>query len=110
MDVIMFQSLAIDLPIDEISNYCQQKPIYQLALFGSVLRDDFNAASDIDVLVVYDPDAKITLIDMAQQEIELGQIIGRKVDLQTAEDLQPDFRTDVLAKAVIIYELTNTPE
>ena len=100
----MLHSFAIDLPIDEINNYCQEKPIAQLALFGSILRADFNADSDIDLLVVYQPDAKITLLDMAQQEIELGQIIGRQVDLRTIEDLHPDFRTNVLTTTVIIYE------
>jgi uncharacterized protein len=75
-----------------------------LALFGSVLRDDFKPDSDVDVLVEYEPEARITLLDMAVQEIELSDIIGRKVDLRTAEDLSRYFRDKVVATAEKIYE------
>ena len=97
-------SVSFDLPLDEIRSYCQQQPVRRLALFGSVLRDDFSTESDIDMLVDYEPDAPITLLDMAQQELELTDIIGRKVDLRTRNELSPFFRDEVLAEAVVIYD------
>lgn len=97
-------SVSFDLPLDKIRSYCRQQPVRRLALFGSVLRDDFSAESDIDMLVDYEPDAPITLLDMAQQELELTDIIGRKVDLRTRHELSPFFRDDVLAEAVVIYD------
>jgi len=75
-----------------------------LGLFGSILRDDFSPDSDIDILVEYEAGAKITLFDMAMQEIDLSAILGRKVDLRTAKELSPYFRSEVQAEAQWIYE------
>ena len=94
----------MNLPIEDIRDYCETLPIERLALFGSVLRDDFTHESDIDMLVDYLPDAKITLLDMATQEIALSEIIQRKVDLRTAKELSPHFRQDVLETAWTLYE------
>lgn len=96
--------VQISLPIEQIRIYCQSQPIQHLSLFGSVLRDDFSPESDIDILVEYLPDAVITLLDMAQQEIDLSAIIGHKVDLRTANELSPYFRQDVIDTAMLIYE------
>jgi hypothetical protein len=98
------KSLPVDLPIDAIRAYCETQPVRRLALFGSVLRDDFTSASDIDMLVDYHPDAPITLLDMARQELDLTDIVGRNVDLRTRNELSLFFRDDVLAEAVVIYE------
>lgn len=61
-------------------------------------------ASDIDLLVEYQPGARVTLLDMAQQEIELSELIGRKVDLRTPNELSLYFRQQVLDEAVTLYE------
>ena len=92
------------LPVEAIRGYCLQRPIQRLSLFGSALRDDFTAASDLDLLVEYAPGVPVTLIDMAQQEIELGAIVGRRVDLRTAAELSPYFRQAVVEGAEPIYE------
>lgn len=98
-------NLAIELPIDEIIAYCERHPaIRKLSLFGSVLRDDFGPDSDVDVLVEYAPDASVTFLDMAQQQIELSALLGRSVDLREAEELSPYFRNKVVNKAVPLYE------
>lgn len=93
-----------DLPIEAIQDYCVNLPIQQLAVFGSMLRDDFSEQSDIDLLIDYDGDAQISLLDMAQQELELTALIGRKVDLRTPHELSAYFRQDVLEIALVIYE------
>ena len=98
------KQVQISLPIEQIQLYCQSQPIQRLSLFGSVLRDDFTYESDVDILVEYLPDAVITLLDMAQQEIELSAMIGYKVDLRTANELSPYFRQDVIDTAMLIYE------
>jgi predicted nucleotidyltransferase len=71
--------------------------------FGSALRDDFTPASDVDVLVEFDPLHIPGLIRLAGMEIELSEIIGRKVDLRTAQDLSRHFRQEVVESAELQY-------
>jgi uncharacterized protein len=101
---MMLDTLKISLPLEDIQAYCRQQPIKRLALFGSVLRDDFSPVSDVDLLVDYQPGARVTLLDMAQQEIELSRLVGRKVDLRTPNELSRYFRQQVLDEAVTLYE------
>jgi predicted nucleotidyltransferase len=95
--------LPIRFDPEQLAEFCRRNHIRRLALFGSVLRDDFGPDSDVDVLVEYEPGAKVGLLDMAGQEIELAEHIGRKVDLRTAEDLSRYFRDEVVANAVVQY-------
>lgn len=71
----------IIIPRDQIAAFCQRWKISELGLFGSVLRDDFNADSDVDVLATFAPDARWSLFDLVQMEHELSTIFQRKVDL-----------------------------
>ena len=71
----------IDTRQDEITAFCKRWQIAELALFGSVLRDDFGPESDIDVLVTFHPEAEHGLMALVTMEKELGQLLGRKVDL-----------------------------
>lgn len=96
--------MNLKLPVQQIQVLCALYPIAKLSVFGSVLRDDFTETSDIDLLVEYLPNAKITLLDMASQEIELSNLIGRRVDLRTPNELSPHFRDEVLNHAKVIYE------
>lgn len=83
-----------------LAQFCREHRIRRLALFGSVLRDDFSAESDVDVLVEFEPDAVPGLLGMARLERQLSQFFGgRKVDLRTPEDLSRYFRDDVLRQA-----------
>ena len=95
--------LPIDIDRDQLAEFCRRNHIRRLALFGSVLTDDFGPESDVDVLVEYEPGARVGLFDMAGQEIELGERLGHKVDLRTAEDLSRHFRDRVVADAVVQY-------
>lgn len=93
----------IPIPHDKVTEFCRRNRIRRLALFGSVLRDDFRDDSDVDVLVEFAPDARVGLIGLAGIELELSEILHRKVDLRTPEDLSRYFRNDVLAKAEVQY-------
>lgn len=93
----------IDLPREKIAEFCRRNHIRKLSLFGSVLRGDLKPDSDIDLLVEFDPDHIPGLIRLAGMEIELTEILGRKVDLRTAQDLSRYFRKDVLNSAEVQY-------
>ena len=94
----------ISIPQDELTAFCQQHHIRRLALFGSVLRDDFRDDSDVDVLVEFESDAVIDLFDIVEMEIALSAMLERKVDLRTPQDLSRLFRQRVVDTAVILYE------
>ena len=93
------------IPIDceKIAAFCRHHHIRRLAMFGSVLRDDFRPDSDVDVLVEFAPGYAVGLIRLAGMELELSDILGRKVDLRTPADLSRYFRQEVLDSAEVQY-------
>ncbi|MBM3501263.1 MAG: nucleotidyltransferase family protein [Armatimonadetes bacterium] len=93
----------IDVDRDAIARFCRQNRIRWMALFGSVLRDDFRQDSDVDVLVDFEPETRIGLVGLAQLELDLEDLFGRQVDLSTFEGLNPHFRDRVLAEARDLY-------
>jgi predicted nucleotidyltransferase len=74
-------SLRIELPPEQIADFCRRWKITELALFGSALREDFGPSSDVDFLVSFAPDAEWSLLDHVRMEEELKALIGREVDL-----------------------------
>ena len=72
---------ALDLPVAAICRVCQQHRIKTLALFGSALREDFRAESDVDFLVEFTPDAAPNLTQIVAIQHELERLVGRPVDL-----------------------------
>lgn len=99
----MMAKIRIDIPREKIAEFCKRNHIRRLSLFGSVLRGDFGADSDIDLLVEFDPDHIPGFIRLAGMEIELTEILGRKVDVRTAQDLSRYFRQEVLNSAEVQY-------
>jgi predicted nucleotidyltransferase len=99
----MSAKLRIHIPEPKIESFCKKHHIRRLSLFGYVLRNDFGAQSDIDVLIEFHPDHIPGLIRLAGMENELSELLGRKVDLRTPEDLSPYFRKDVLRSAELQY-------
>lgn len=93
----------IDLPKEKIAEFCKRNHIRKLSLFGSVLHGDFGPDSDIDFLVEFDPDHIPGFITLAGIEIELSEILGRKVDLRTAQELSRYFRQEVVDSAEVQY-------
>ena len=95
-------SVKIDIPKEKIADFCRKHGIRKIAFFGSVLRDDFMPESDVDVLVEFKPGHTPGLAFFTTQR-ELSEILGRKVDLNTAGDLSPYFRDEVLSEAQVLY-------
>ncbi|HEX8454861.1 MAG TPA: nucleotidyltransferase domain-containing protein [Longimicrobium sp.] len=93
----------IEIPTDQITAFCRRHRIRTLRLFGSVLRDDFRADSDVDFLVEFEPGAGVGLLTLAKMELELGEILGHKADLRTAAELSRYFRDDVVNGAALLY-------
>jgi predicted nucleotidyltransferase len=92
----------IKIPKGDLADFCRKHYIRKMALFGSVLRDDFTADSDIDVLVEFEPD-HIPGLAFFAMETELAEILGRRVDLHTPAFLSQYFRDQVIAEAEIQY-------
>jgi predicted nucleotidyltransferase len=100
-------SLPIKIPELELKEFCQSHFIIKLSVFGSVLRDDFSAESDLDFLVEFSPDYTPTFFKLSEMERELSKLFaGRKIDLRTPEELSPYFRDKVMASAVVQYDTT----
>ena len=102
----------IDIPKEEIAAFCQRNHIRRMALFGSVLRDDFKPESDVDVLVDFEPDQTPGLEFITMQD-ELSEILGRQVDLHTFEGIDEVERSrnwlrreEILSSAEVQYEQT----
>jgi uncharacterized protein len=96
------RELEIEIPYDAIREFCQRNGIRRLALFGSVLRDDFSPSSDVDVLVEFKPGTRVGLRFFALER-ELSEILGRKVDLNTPGFLSKYFRDRVMSEAETIF-------
>lgn len=94
----------LDILKDKIAEFCKKNHIRKLSLFGSALRDDFSPDSDIDILVEFEPDAHVGLIKFAGLELELSEILGRKVDLNTPGFISKYYREQVLAEAEVQYD------
>lgn len=91
------------LSAEEVAEFCRKHHIRRLALFGSVLRDDFRPDSDVDVLVEFEPGHTpgFGFIDLQDQ---LTGMLGRTVDLNTPQDLSPYFRDEVVRSAEVLYD------
>jgi predicted nucleotidyltransferase len=94
---------GIEVADDVLGEFAHRLAIKRLAAFGSVLRADFGPASDIDLLVEFEPDHVPGLLTLAGMELELEQLLGRPVDLRTYGDLSRYFRDRVRAGALELY-------
>ena len=92
----------IDIPSEEIAEVCRRYRVHRLALFGSVIRDDFTPESDVDVLVQFEP-GHAAGFEFFRMRRELIALLGREVDMHTAGSLSPYFRQEVLDEAEEIY-------
>jgi predicted nucleotidyltransferase len=92
------------IPVEELQAFCKRHQIRKLSLFGSALRSDFRPDSDIDMVVEFEPDARVGLLKMAALELELTNLLQRKVDLRTPSELSRYFRQQVLEDALVQYE------
>lgn len=94
----------VKLPKERVAEFCKRHRIRKLSLFGSVLRGDFGPESDVDILVEFEPGTRMGLITLSGLELELGEIIGRKVDLNTPGFLSKYYRDRIINEAVVQYD------
>lgn len=97
-------SQRIGIPPDQISSFCRRWMVAEMSLFGSILRDDFRADSDIDVLVDFAPEATWSLFDISRMRLELSSLFGREADLVQTNGLRNPFRRRaILSSREVIY-------
>lgn len=98
-------ALAITIDQAQIERFCRKWRVKELAIFGSALRtEDFRPDSDVDVLVVFEEDARWDLFDHMHAQEELGQMLGRKVDLVTKRAIKnPFLRHEIMNNHEVIY-------
>ena len=94
---------ALNVDRVTLTRFCEEHHIRRLALFGSRLKGTARPDSDIDLLVQFEPDHIPGLLAVASMELELSEMLGRKVDLRTAGDLSRHFRDEVVRTAEVQY-------
>ena len=99
------QRLPLEFDLGALAELCRTWRVRFLALFGSVLREDFRQGSDVDVLVEFEPGSTPGLAFFRLQA-QLTSLLGRTVDLRTPADLSPFFRDEVLRQARTLYVAT----
>lgn len=92
----------VNIPMEALAELCRRYHMRELALFGSVLRDDFADDSDIDILVEYEPGARVTLFDHFDLQRAIEALLGRPVDLVPKDGLRSLRRESVLASSEVI--------
>jgi predicted nucleotidyltransferase len=100
------EGMAIHLKIDQgsVAEFCSRWQITELALFGSVLGDEFGPESDVDVLVTFAPEAPWSLFELVDMTTELENMFGRRVDLVEGKGIRNPFRRQsILASKQVIH-------
>ena len=94
----------LEVPREQIAGFCCKWKVRELALFGSVLRDDFGPDSDVDILIEFTDGAEWSLYDWVDMIDELRDIFGRAVDLVSKEGLRNPFRRHaILTTREVLY-------
>lgn len=97
------RNISIEIPEQSLRTFCRRNQIRELSLFGSVIRDDFGPDSDIDILIEFEPDAEVDLLEFSGMRLELMDLFGRNVDLATPAALKPLIKDSILSSKVTIY-------
>ena len=99
--------IRVSIPRKKLAEFCKRWKISELALFGSILRNDFRPNSDIDLLVSFSPRARISLFDLIRMQNELKEIFGREVDLVERRAIEKSEnyirRKNILSNTKVIY-------
>lgn len=100
---------SLEVPDEAIAGFCRRWRITQIELFGSALRDDFRPDSDVDLLVTFEPGARISLFDLVRMQDEMAEIVGRPVDLidraGVEQSRNPFRRHSILSTAQVVYKV-----
>lgn len=101
--LVLMDINGVNIPEEALADFCRRNHVRRLALFGSILREDFGPESDVDVLVEFESGIRVGLRFFALER-ELSQLIGRKVDLNTRGFLGRAFHDEVMASTLVQYE------
>jgi predicted nucleotidyltransferase len=100
--------MKLSLPYEQIAEFCRKWNVSEFALFGSVLRDDFRPDSDVDVLVTWAPETRVSVFEYPEMKEELEAIFGRRVDLVSKRGIEqsrnPIRKKSILESARVVYE------
>ena len=101
------KTLPINLPMDELKDFCERWRIKELAVFGSVLRDDFGTDSDVDFLYTFEEGAGWSLFDVVDMKDQLREIVGRRVDFVSRKGIEsshnPYRKNAILSLVEVVY-------
>ena len=100
---MMNDATPLQISSEELRNFCRRYKVRELALFGSMLGRDYRPESDIDLLVSFEPTARVTFLTLAKMQRELETLLGRSVDLVPKDGLKPRIRNQVLETARVLY-------
>ncbi len=100
----MDYSVEQQIPKDKLAEFCKRNHIRRLSVFGSALRGQLGPDSDIDLLVEFEPSHTPGLFSIVRMEMELTEMLGRKADLRTPEDLSEYFRDELVENAEVQYQ------
>lgn len=95
--------VKIRIPKQELAEFCRRYNVQKLALFGSVIGDNFRAESDVDILVSFQPTAHVGFITFSRMQRELSGMFNRSVDLVPMDGLKPVIRESVLSDIEEVY-------
>jgi predicted nucleotidyltransferase len=96
-------SARIAFSEEEVKSFCRRWEVRELALFGSVLRDDFRSDSDVDVLVTFQDGAGWSLLDIVSMKDELGRIFGREIDIVEKDAVRNPFMRQSILSSEVLY-------
>jgi len=95
---------SIDIDKEMLAAYCRKWHVRELSLFGSALRDDFGPSSDVDFLVSFEPDTRLTIEKLLDMKEELASVLGREVDIVETEAIRnPWRRHTILSTREVLY-------
>lgn len=101
----MNKNFQIDFP--KVKAFCEKWKIKEFSFFGSVLTDDFDDKSDVDVIVAFDESSSWSLLDLVDMKEELELMFGRNVDLLTDRALRrsrnPYRKNEIISRSEVIY-------
>ena len=99
--------IHIELPKEKIAEFCKRWKVREFAIFGSALRSDFRPDSDIDIIVDFEPGARISLFDLVSMTDELRLIFKRNVDLLTRRGVEQSRnyirRKEILSSMQVVH-------
>ena len=98
-------SAAERLKVSEqsVAALCARYSVRELAVFGSAVRGEARPDSDLDILVLFEASARVTLFTLIEFQVDLSELFGRRVDLVPKNGLKPALRREVLAEAQVLY-------